>query len=319
VSARAWTAFAAVSVLWGIPYLFIRVAVDGGMPPLFLVWTRLAGGAVVVAAMAWRAGVLTSVRGRLRWIVAYAVIEFAIPFPLIASAERHVASSLAAIIVAAVPLIIALLALRFEHSERVDRRRLIGLLIGFAGVIALVGIDVAGSTSELLAGAAVLLAAVGYAAGPMILNRHLLDLDPRAVTAAALLAAAIVLTPAGVLEVPSRTPSPAALISLAVLVVFCTTAAFLIYTTLVREVGPGRAAVITYVAPVLAVGLGMAVLGEHPGAAAIAGLLLILAGSWLSTDGRVPPGLDRVFGRRAVGSPREAGAADKEMIEALEG
>ena len=316
MSARAWTAFAAVSVLWGIPYLFIRVAVDGGLPPLFLVWVRLAAGAIVVAAMAWRAGVLTSVRTRLRWIVAYGVIEFAIPFPLIAAAERHVASSLAAIIVAAVPLIIALLALRFEQSERVDRRRLIGLLIGFAGVIALVGIDVAGSTDELLAAAAVLLAAVGYAAGPMILNRHLLHLDPRAVTAVALLVAAIVLTPTGMLDVPSRTPSAAALISLVVLVLFCTVAGFLIYTTLVREIGPGRAAVITYVAPVLAVGLGMAVLDEHPGAAAIAGLLLILAGSWLSTDGRLPPGLDRLLGCRTPRLPDEAGAND-EVIEVV--
>jgi len=316
VSARAWTAFAAVSVLWGIPYLFIRVAVDGGLPPLFLVWIRLGAGAIVVAAMAWRAGVLTSVGARLRWIVAYGVIEFAVPFPLIAAAERHVASSLAAIIVAAVPLIIALLALRFEHSERVDRRRLIGLLIGFAGVIALVGIDVAGSTDELLAAGAVLLAAVGYAAGPMILNRHLLNLDPRAVTATALLVAALVLTPAGVLDVPSRAPSVAALISLVVLVLLCTVAGFLIYTTLVREIGPGRAAVITYVAPVLAVGLGMAVLGEHPGVAAIAGLLLILAGSWLSTDGRLPASLDRLLGRRTPGLEGEAGA-DDEVIEVV--
>jgi drug/metabolite transporter (DMT)-like permease len=311
MSARAWLAFAAVSVLWGIPYLFIRVAVDGGMPPLFLVWTRLALGAAVVTAMAWRAGVLPSLRGRLRWILAYAVIELAIPFPLIAVAERHVASSLAAIIVAAVPLIIALLALRFEPSERVDRRRLLGLLIGFAGVIALVGIDVAGSTTGLLAAGAVLLAAVGYAAGPMTLNHHLLDLDPRAVTAAALLGAALVLTPAGVLDTPSHTPSTAALVSLAVLVVFCTAAAFLIYTTLVSEVGPGRAAVITYIAPVLAVALGMAVLGEHPGAAAIVGLLLILAGSWLSTDGRLPPGLGRLLGRRAVRTPGECAGAEQ--------
>jgi drug/metabolite transporter (DMT)-like permease len=297
VSARAWLAFAAVSVLWGIPYLFIRVAVDGGMPPIFLAWSRLTLAAVVVAAMAWRAGVLPSLRGRWRWLVAYAVIEFAVPFPLIAAGERHIASSLAAIIVAAVPLIIALLALRFEPSERVDRRRLAGLLTGFAGVIALVGIDVAGSGAELLGAGGILVAAVGYAAGPLILNRQLFDLDPRAVTAGALAVAALVLTPAALLGTPASTPSAAALIAVVVLVVFCTVAAFLIYVTLVKEVGPGRAAVITYVAPVLAVGLGVAVLGEHPGAGAIAGLLLILAGSWISTDGRLPPGLNRLLGQ----------------------
>lgn len=315
MSARAWTAFAAVSVLWGIPYLFIRIAVDGGMAPLFLVWTRLGIGAVVVGAMAWRAGVFASLRGRLRWLLAYAVVEFAIPFPLIAAAERHVASSLAAIIVAAVPLIIALLALRFEPSERVDRRRLIGLLIGFAGVIALVGIDVSGSATQLLAAAAVLLAAVGYAAGPMILNRHLLDLDARAVTAAALVLAALVLTPAGALATPSRSPSAAALTALGVLVVFCTAAGFLIYTTLVTEVGPGRAAVITYVAPVIAVALGVAVLGEHPGTGAIAGLALILTGSWLATGGRIPLALQLRAPRRDGGGSCDAAAACERGVD----
>jgi drug/metabolite transporter (DMT)-like permease len=302
MSARAWAAFAAVSVLWGIPYLFIRVAVDGGMPPLFLAWLRVLLSAVVLAVMASRAGTFAGLRAHLRWLVAFAVLEIAIPFPLIAAGERYVASSLAAIIVAAVPLIIALLALRFEPSERVDRRRMVGLLVGFAGVIALVGIDVAGNADELLGAGAILLAAVGYACGPMILNRHLLDIDPRATIATALAIAALVLTPPAAFSLPGATPSAAALIALVVLVVFCTVAAFLIYVRLVAEVGPGRASVITYVAPVLAVGLGVAVLGEHPGAGAIAGLLLILAGSWLATGGRLPPRLRSRLG--------EAGAAE---------
>ncbi len=269
MSARAWAAFAAVSVLWGIPYLFIRVAVDGGMPPIFLAWLRVLLGAVVLAAMAWRARAFAGLRAKLRWLAAFAVLEIAIPFPLIAAGERHVASSLAAIIVAAVPLIIALLALRFEPSERVDRRRLLGLLVGFAGVIALVGIDVAGSREGLLGAAAILLAAVGYACGPMILNRHLLEIDPRATMAASLAIAALVLTGPAAFSLPSAAPSGAAMIALAVLVIFCTAAALLIYVMLVAEVGPGRAAVITYVAPVLAVGLGIAVLGEHPGGGGI--------------------------------------------------
>ena len=295
MSARAWAAFAAVSVLWGIPYLFIRVAVDGGMPPVFLAWLRVVLGALLLAAMARQAGPgsFAGVRKQMRWLVAFAIAEIAIPFPLIAAGERHVASSLAAIIVAAVPLIIALLALRFEPSERVDRRRLLGLLVGFAGVVMLVGVDVAGSTQELLGAGAILLAAVGYACGPMILNRHLLGIDPRATLAVSLAIAGLVLTPAAAFSLPRAAPSAAALISVAVLVVLCTVAAFLIYVRLVGEVGPGRAAVITYVAPVLAVGLGIAVLGEHPGAGGLAGLVTILAGSWLATDGRLPRGLRR--------------------------
>ena len=306
MSSRAWAAFAAVSVLWGIPYLFIRVAVDGGMPPLFLAWLRMAASAVLLAAMARAAGpgTFAGVRSHLRWLAAFAVLEIAIPFPLIAAGERHVASSLAAIIVAAVPLIIAVLALRFEPSERVDRRRLAGLLLGFAGVVALVGIDVASSGPQLIGAGAILLAAVGYACGPMILNRHLRDLDTRATIAVALALAALILTPAAAFSLPSATPSAAALIAVVVLVVLCTAAAFLIYAQLVAEVGPGRAAVITYVAPVLAVGLGIVVLGEHPGGGAVIGLVAILAGSWISTDGRLP-------GRR------RAPVAPEQPVEAL--
>jgi drug/metabolite transporter (DMT)-like permease len=291
VSARAWMAFGAVSTLWGIPYLFIKVAVDDGVPPLFLAWVRVTLGAAVLLLVAWRAGVLGTLRGRWTWVSFYAVIEICIPFPLIAAGEKHVASSLAAILIASVPLIIALLALRFDHSERVGGRRLVGLFIGLGGVVALVGIDVGGQSEELLGAGAVLLAAVGYAIGPMMLKRKTSDLDPRAMMAGALVAASVVLLPFGLASTPASTPSTEAILSLAVLGVFCTAAAFVFFGMLIVDAGPSRASVITYVAPVVAVALGVTVLGERPGVGAVAGLLLILAGSWLSTDGRLPPGL----------------------------
>lgn len=286
---RAWLAFAAVSVLWGMPYLFIRIALEGGTPALFLAWVRIALAALIVGVMAWRAGVLPSLRGRWRWLVAFAIPEISIPFPMIALGERHVASSLAAIVVSTVPLIIALLALRFDHAERVDRRRFVGLAIGFGGVVALVGIDVVGRAEEFLGVGLILIAAVGYAMGPMIFNRRLADLDSRASMAASLAIAAVILTPLGLLDAPSRAPSAGALAALAVLVVFCTVAGFLVYATLVREVGPGRAAVITYVAPIVALGLGVVALDESPGVGALAGLALILAGSWIATRARTTP------------------------------
>jgi len=285
-----------ISVLWGIPYLFIRVAVDGGMPPLFLAWSRVTLAAVVVGAMAWRAGVLPTVRGRLRWLLVYGVIEIAAPFPLIAAGERHVASSLAAIVVASVPLIVALLTVR---SERVSRRGLAGLIVGFAGVIALVGIDIAGTGAALLGAGAILLAAAGFSGGLLVLDRHLGDLDPRATMATALVFAALALTPAAALSAGPQHPSVAAWTSLAVLVVFSTVGALLVYAILVAEVGAARAAVVNYTVPLVAVLLGVAVLGEHVGAGAIAGLALILGGSWLSTDGRLPPRAERFLSPRA--------------------
>ena len=105
MSARAWAAFATVSTLWGIPYLFIKIAVDDGVPPAFLAFVRVALGAAVLMALAWRAGTLGTLRGRGRWLAVYAVFEIAVPFPLIAAGEQHVASSLAAIIIASVPLL----------------------------------------------------------------------------------------------------------------------------------------------------------------------------------------------------------------------
>jgi drug/metabolite transporter (DMT)-like permease len=127
-----------------------------------------------------------------------------------------------------------------------------------------------------------------YAVGPMVLKRRRADLDPRASMGAALAVAAVILTPAARIA-PAAAPSGEAIASLVVLGIFCTAAAFAFYGALVAEAGPGRALVITYVAPVVAVALAVAVLGERPGAGAGAGLLLILAGSWLATGGRMPP------------------------------
>ncbi len=309
MSTRAWVAFAAVSTLWGMPYLFIKVAVDDGVSPVFLAWVRVVLGASVLLALAWRAGTLGPLRGRWKWLAVFGIVEISLPFPLIAAGEQHVSSSLAAIIVAAAPLFVALLALRYDAEERATGTRLAGLLLGIAGVVALVGIDVAGRTDELLGALAILLAAFCYAVGPMVLKRHLADLDPRASMGAALGVAAVVLTPAVMVNPPDAVPSGSALVSLAILGIFCTAAAFVFYGALVAEAGPGRALVITYVAPVVAVALGVAVLGEHLGAGAIAGLLLILAGSWLSTDGRLPPGLLAVVGWRRPGGrgPRAGG------------
>jgi drug/metabolite transporter (DMT)-like permease len=304
LSARAWISFAAVSTLWGMPYLFIKVAVDDGVPPVVLAWVRVVLGGAVLLGLAWRAGTLRSLRGRWPWLAVFGLVEVAIPFPLIAAGEQHVASSLAAFIVAAPPLLVALLALRFDESERVTGSRLVGLFVGLSGVVALVGIDVAGRADELLGALAVLGAAFGYAVGPMVLKRKLADLDPRASMGAALMVAAVALTPFAVVSAPSSLPSASALISLAVLGLFCTAAAFVFYGALVAEAGPGRALVITYVAPVVALALGVAVLGEHVGTGAVVGLLLILAGSWLSTDGRVPPGLLAVVARFPFRSKR---------------
>src|SRR5215217_6490890 len=288
MTARAWAGFATMSVLWGIPYLFIKVAVDDGLSPAFVAWSRVVLAAVVLLVLAHRAGVLRSLHGRGRWLAAYAFLEITIPFPLIAAGEQHVDSSVAAIIIASVPLLVAVLALRFDRAERATGSRLVGLLVGFTGVVVLVGIDVAGQSDELLGAAFVLIASLGYAAGPMVLRRHLSDLDQRAVMGVSLAIAAVLLTPVTAVGLPSETPSADAVLSIVVLGLLCTAAAFVVFGRLIGEIGT-------------------AVLGERPGAGAIAGLLLILAGSWLSTDGRLPPGIAGVVSR-VRRSPRRSPA-----------
>ena len=302
-----------MSLIWGVSYMFIKIAVEHGIPPLTLAWGRVTLAAVVLMALAWRAGVLPSLRGSGWWLLAYAVAEVSLPFPLIGAGEEHVSSSLAAILIASLPLITTVLAMRLERSERPTPVRAFGLLIGFGGVVALVGIDVAGRPGELLGAGEILLAAVGYAFGVMVVRHRLTALDPRATMGASLTIAALLLSPGAALSLPHRVPSAGAVASVLVLGLLCTAAAFVIYTILISEAGPSRATVITYVNPVVAVFLGVVLLGERPGAGAIAGLLLILAGCWLSTDGRLPPGpvwLTRVRRQRsgrALTAPRMPG------------
>ena len=288
MSARGWFLFACVAVLWGIPYFFIKVAVEE-LSAGFVAWSRVAMAALILLPIAYRRGALRGLD--LRWLAAFAFVEITIPFPMIAFGEEHLASSLAAILIAAVPLFVAGLALRFDRSERPTPTRLVGMLVGLAGVVALVGIDVAGSSAELVGAAAILLAAFGYACGPMIVKRQFSDVDPVGPIAGALGCASLFLLPAGIAGFPSEAPSGDAIASVFALGIVCTAIAFLFFFRLITEVGPGRATIITYVNPVVALALGVAILDESVTTGTVVGLLLILAGSWLSTDGRLPPGL----------------------------
>jgi drug/metabolite transporter (DMT)-like permease len=264
MSARASSLFAAVSILWGIPYLLIKIAVDGGIPPVTLSWGRMVLGGAVLLALAARSGALGQLRGHWRALIAYSIAELAIPLPLIATGERHIASSLAAIVVATVPLLVALLALKIDRTQRVTGRRLAGLCIGLVGVALLVGVNASGSSAALLSVGAVFLAAIGYAVGPLILNRYLGDVDPRASMGTTLALAALILTPLAVIDWPARTPTTGALSALVALALLCSALAFVLMAQLIGAVGASRAVVITYVNPVIA-------------------LILILAGSRAST------------------------------------
>lgn len=284
MNARAWSLFCAVSVLWGIPYLLIKVSIDGGMTPFTLAWGRLLIAGALLLAFAARNGSLAQLRGHWYPLLAYAVIELSIPLPLIAVGERHIASSLTAIVVATVPLLVALIAFGMDRTQTVSRKRLVGLLIGFIGVALLVGLDATKSVTTLLAVGAVFIAAIGYACGPLILNRHLMQIDPLASMGATFCVAGMILTPLAVIDWPTQTPTFGSFSALVALALVCSAAAFVLMAQLIAAIGPGRAVVITYVNPVVALALGVIFLSEQPGIAAIAGLVLILGGSRLATS-----------------------------------
>lgn len=287
MSVRGWWLFAAVGLLWGVTYSLIKVAVDAGLAPVFVTWVRLFVAAIVLVALAWRAGVLEQVRGRLRWLVVFAVVELAVPQPLIAAGEKRVPSSLTAILIAAAPLFVTLLALRFDAGERPSRRGLLGLVVGFVGVAALVGVEIAAQPGELIGAIAILVAAVCYAVGPLVVKRYLRDLDPRASMGVSIAIAAFLLTPTLAIDQPTEVPAPGAMAALAGLALFCTAAAFVFYSALISEVGARRALVVTYINPVVALLVGVSFLGERPGSGAALGLILILTGCWLATGGHV--------------------------------
>jgi drug/metabolite transporter (DMT)-like permease len=282
MNTRAWVLFAAVAVLWGAPYLLIKVAVDDGIPPGFVAWARVVMGAAILLGLAGQAGLLHTLRGRWKWMAVFAFVEVTLPFPLIATAEQHVSSSLTAILIATAPLFVALLAPLLDPSERVGGRRLAGLLVGLMGVIALAGLDVAQRRNEWWGVAAIVASSLCYAIGPIVYKKHLADLDERVSMGGALLLGIAFLAPVAALDPPRAWPSPLALAALAALGVFCTAAAFVCWGALITAMGAGRALIVTYVNPLVAVALGMALLGERPGAGAFVGLVLILAGSWLA-------------------------------------
>jgi drug/metabolite transporter (DMT)-like permease len=284
---RAWLLFALCSTIWGVPYLFIKVAVDAGVAPAFVAWARIALAAALLLPLAVYRGALHGLRGRGGAIAAYAACEIAVPFVLIAIGEQYISSSLTAILIATMPLLVALLSVRLSPADRPTGLRLGGLVIGLSGVVALLGVDVAGRPDELLGAALVLMATLGYAAAPIIVSRRLADLDPLGPVAASLVISTVALLPAAIVSVPHGLPAPAALGAIAVLGIVCTALGLVVFFQLIAEAGPSRASVVTYVNPVIAVVAGVLVLSEHLGAVSVAGLLLILGGSWLSTGGRL--------------------------------
>ena len=279
MSRRGWALFAAMCLIWGIPYLLIRVAVRD-LSPADVVFFRTAAATVLLLPIALRRGALVEVFRRWRPLLLFTVIEVTAPWWLLSAAEQHMSSALAGLLIAAVPLFGVVLSRLAGNAEVVDRVRLAGLGLGFVGVASLVGLQLGHVNG--LAVLAVLLTALGYAAGPLVLTRRLADLPSVGVTTASLALTTVVWAVPAALSFPSHVGGKV-VASMAGLAVVCTAAAFVIFFALIAEVGPTRATVITYVNPAVAILLGVAVLGEHFTLGMAIGFPLVIAGSILAT------------------------------------
>jgi drug/metabolite transporter (DMT)-like permease len=287
MSRRGWLLFVALGVIWGVPYLLIKVAVGGVAPPV-LVLARVTIGASLLLPVAIRKGQLASLLPHWRWLVTFAVIEIVAPWLLLSEAETKLASSLSGLLVASVPILVALLGMVTGGSDRLTWVRWTGLLLGLAGVVLLAGRGASGG--HALAIIEVLGVALCYGTGPIIASRKLSELPSLGMTAVCLAFAAVLYAPFAALAWPSAVPAAKVLASIATLGALCTAIAFLIFFALIAEVGPARATVITYVNPAVAVALGVSVLGEPFTAAMAVAFVLILGGSVLATRPAKPTG-----------------------------
>jgi drug/metabolite transporter (DMT)-like permease len=277
---RGLLLFASMCVIWGIPYLFIRIAVRE-LSPATLVLGRTSIATLVLVPLAVRRGGLRDVVARWLPLLAFAAIEIALPWLLLASAERRISSSLTGLLIAGVPIVGTVIAVALGDRRHMSAVNIAGLLVGIGGVAAIVGFDL--HTTSGVALVEVALVAVCYALGPAILARYLSDLPSVGVIALSVAVCAIAYAPVAAFQLPSRMPSAEILTSVAVLALVCTAFAFILFFALIAEVGPVRATVITYVNPAVAALLGVTTLGEGFTAGMGIGFVLVLAGSVLAT------------------------------------
>jgi drug/metabolite transporter (DMT)-like permease len=285
VTRRAWIELMIVAALWGASYMFIKIGLRD-LSPEGVVFLRTALAALILIPFAVRRDALRGLRDRIPQIVLIAIVQAAGPFLLIAIGEQEISSSLAGILVSCAPIFTAILALWIDKEERLGRVGVIGIGVGIAGVALIVGVDTAGSA--ILGALAVILASFGYAIGGFWIKRSMKGVQAIGLVTAIMTTSAVLTLPLALLSAPDSMPDAGPLLAMAALGFGGTGIAFVIFYGLIAQVGPSRASVVAYVAPGFTVFYGALLLDERITVATIAGLVLIVGGSWMAAEGRLP-------------------------------
>jgi drug/metabolite transporter (DMT)-like permease len=295
VDRRSWILLGLLASLWGASYLFIKIGLDD-FSPAMVVFLRTLLAALVLAPLALRRDAMRGLRPLFWPIVVLAAVQVAVPFLLISWGEEEISSSLAGILVASAPILTALLAVFIDHEERPTLTGGVGIGIGIVGVALLLGVDVGGDSAALVGGLAVVLASLGYAIGGFYLKARFKGTEPIGVVTATMLASALLVLPVALVSFPADAPGLGPVAAIAALGAGGTGIAFVIFYTLIADVGPAKASIVAYIAPVFAVIYGVAFRDEAFTLGTLIGMALILGGSWIAGQARRPaatPAADR--------------------------
>jgi drug/metabolite transporter (DMT)-like permease len=285
VTRRGVILFVALGIAWGIPYLFIKIAVSE-LEPQMVVLARAGLAAALLLPVAIFRREIVPVLRRWKPVLIFTVVEIVLPWYFLNSAEQRIPSSTAGLLISAVPLAAVGVAFVLGRRAKLSPLNWLGIVLGMAGVAALVGFEIGGS--DLIAVAEIAIVVLGYALGPAILAHWIPELPGIGITAVSLAVTAIVYVPVVALTgaFPTAWPSAEAIVAIIVLAVVCSALAFILMVALVTEIGPFRATAITYVNPAVAIIAGAVFLREEITHWTIIGFILVLSGSYLVTKGR---------------------------------
>ena len=272
--------FLSLGLIWGLPYLLIKVSVEY-LSPEVIIFLRVLLAAMILMPVVIKRGYLRQLKGHWKWVFVFAIVEITFPFGALTFAELRLSSSMTGLLIAAVPIVSAIFAWRLGIDDRITGMRVLGLSIGILGVAALVGLDVSGT--ELFSASLLIITVVGYALGPIIVSQKLSTAPALAAIAMAMVINSVIYAPLAFFSRPTETVPLNVWLAVAVLGAICTALAFILFFSLVAEVGPARTTVITYINPAVAVILGVIVLSEPITLGLVVGFPLILIGSFLAT------------------------------------